>query len=236
MKSILTLSIADLKSTFREPLFRILIFFPFASFAMVRWGYPVLLYYFPPIEPYSQVILMWACLQSATMFGFIYGFIFLEEKEENLWQVMQILPVSGFKLVTSRLLVGLIITTAVNFTLIHWGGIGSYPVWKEIIVSIHFSFAAPFIALFIGSFAKNKIEGLAQVKVINILVIIPAVIYFLPYKASYITAIIPTFWSFRSLEKATQGIPEFGISLLVGTLWYGIILFLLYKKLKRYNG
>lgn len=236
MKSVFTLSLADLRSTFREPLFRILLFFPFFSFAIVKWIFPLIAGIFPLITPYSEVILMWACLQSSTMFGFIYGFIFLEEKEENIWQVIQILPVSGFRLVTSRLLMGMIITTLVNFTLIHWGRIISFPVWKEIIVSLHFSFAAPLIALYIGSFAKNKIEGLAQVKVINVLVLIPAVIYFLPYKITYLSAIIPTFWSIKSLELATQSLPQFSIFLVVGTLWYGVILFLLYRKLKQYKG
>jgi len=236
MKSVLTLSLADLQSTFREPLFRILIFFPFISFAIVRWVFPLALQYFPVIEPYSQVILMWACLQSATMFGFIYGFIFLEEKEENIWQVIQVLPVSGFKLVTSRLLVGMIITTLVSFVLIHWGGIVRFPVWKEIIVSAHFSLAAPLMALYLASFARNKIEGLAQVKVINILVIIPGIIYFIPHKATYLTGIIPTFWSFKSLEMANASLPQFSMFLIIGTLWYGVVLYLLYRKLKNYQG
>ena len=231
MKTIFTLSVSDLRSTFREPLFKILIFFPFLSFAIVRWGYPAVVSLYPPIEPYSQVILMWACLQSATMFGFIYGFIFLEEKEENIYQVVQILPVSGFNLVTSRLIIGIIISTLVNFSLIHWGGIVEFEIWKEIVVAIHFSLAAPLIALYIGAFAKNKIEGLAQVKIINILVIIPAVIYFLPNKLAYLTAIVPTFWSFRLLEFAGD-ISNFSVYFVVGVLWYFACFFFLFRKLK----
>lgn len=235
MRTLLTLSYSDLCSTFREPIFRLLIFFPFFSFAIIRWGYPAILNLYPPIEPYSQVILMWACLQSATLFGFIYGFIFLEEKEENIWQAIQVLPISGFNLVTSRLLVGILISTLVNFTLIHWGGIEHFEIWKEIIVALHFSFTAPLIALYIGAFARNKIEGLAQIKVINILVLIPAVIYFIPYKITFVSAIIPTFWSFRSLELANGSLPKFGIHLIVGTLWYLMVFYLLHRRLKNFS-
>ena len=235
MRTLLTLSYSDLCSTFREPLFRFLIFFPFFSFALIRWGYPAILQLYPPIAPFSQVILMWACLQSATMFGFIYGFIFLEEKEENIWQAIQVLPVSGFKLVSSRLLVGILISTLVNFTLMHWGGILRFEIWKEIVLAIHFSLAAPLIALYIGAFAKNKIEGLAQIKVINVLVLIPAVIYFIPNKITFVSAIIPTFWSFRGLELAQTPFPHFGIYLLVGTIWYAVIFYLLFRRLINSN-
>lgn len=234
MKSLVTLSISDLHSTFREPLFKVLLFFPFLAFAIIRWGYPILLNLYPPVEPYSEVILMWACLQSATMFGFIYGFIFLEEKEESIWQAVQVLPISGFMLVASRLVIGVLISTLVNFTILHYGGIIQLQVWKEFVIAIHFSLAAPLIALYIAAFARNKIEGLAQVKVINILVLLPAIIYFLPYKATFVTAVIPTFWSFRSLEFA-DSLKEFAIFLLVGLVCYSIAWIFLVKKMKRYQ-
>lgn len=177
---------------------------------------------------------MWACLQSATMFGFIYGFIFLEEKEESIWQAVQVLPISGFMLVASRLVIGVLISTLVNFTILHYGGIIQLQVWKEFVIAIHFSLAAPLIALYIAAFARNKIEGLAQVKVINILVLLPAIIYFLPYKATFVTAVIPTFWSFRSLEFA-DSLKEFAIFLLVGLVCYSIAWIFLVKKMKRYQ-
>jgi hypothetical protein len=230
MNYIFALSLSDLRSTFRDPIFKVLLFFPLVSFALVRWGLPVILREFPIVEIYTQVILMWACLQSATMFGFIYGFLFLEEKEENIWQMIRILPVSGLQLVFSRLLIGLSISTLVNFCLIHYGQIIQIPLIKEVLLSFHFSLAAPFIALLLGAFAQNRIEGLAQMKIINILLILPAIMYFVPSPWVHLAAIVPTYWSYRSLEFAQEK-GQFWLYLIAGLGVYLVSVLLLTRKL-----
>ena len=144
---------------------------------------------------------MWACLQPAIMFGFIYGFIFLEEKEESIWKVIRILPVSGLKIVFSRLLIGMTVSIAAIFCMLHFGFIIHLPLIKEMIISVHFSLAVPLIAVSLGAFAKNRIEGLAQMKIINLLLIAPGLIYILPSDLAHISGLIPTYWTFRSLER-----------------------------------
>jgi fluoroquinolone transport system permease protein len=230
MNHILILSLSDLRSTFRDPIFKVLLFFPFMSFALVRWGLPVILQQFPAVAPYSQVILMWACLQAAIMFGFIYGFLFLEEKEENIWQLIRILPVAATKLVFARLLIGLLVSTLVNFCLIRYGQIIHIPFGKELLLSFQFSLAAPFIALLLGAFSQNRIEGLAQMKIINLLLMLPALIYFVPSPWMHLTALVPTYWSYRSLEHAADN-ADFSLYLLTGFVIYLLTLFLLTRKL-----
>ncbi len=175
---------------------------------------------------------MWACLQSATMFGFIYGFIFLEEKEQNIWQVIRITPVGSLKIVFSRLLVGIIVSSLVNFCLLRFGNVVHFSIINEIILSVHFSLAAPLIAVALGAFAKNRIEGLAQMKIINLLLIVPALIYFLPSKWAHITAVIPTYWSNRALESANNT-KDFVIFSSCGTLLYILAILLINKKMSR---
>ncbi|MBK7869418.1 MAG: hypothetical protein IPJ74_01440 [Saprospiraceae bacterium] len=231
MNTLITLSINDFRSTFRDPIFKILLFFPFISFAIVRWGFPAIAARFPAIIPYNQVILMWACMQSATMFGMIYAFLFLEEKEEDVWQVIRILPISGIQLIFSRLLIGLIISTLVNFTLIHWGNIIHLLWYEELLLSIQFSLGAPLIALFLGAFANNRIEGLAQMKMVNVLLMIPGLIYFLPQRFLHITALIPTYWSFRSMEMA-ENKGNFWLFFIVGTFFYLFGILLLNRRME----
>lgn len=232
MKTILALSRSDFYSTFRDPVFRGLLFFPLMAFALVRWIYPLIVTEYPPLEPYSQVILMWACLQTATMFGFLYGFLMLEEKEERVWQVIRILPVSGFTLIFSRLLLGLLISVLVNFLLLHYGRILDVGLLEELMLAFLYSLAAPIIALFIAAFSANRIEGLAQMKILNLLLVIPALIYFFPYKALHVFALLPTYWSFRALEYAGAGI-EFVLFFTSGVAFHLAVILLLIRKLSR---
>jgi hypothetical protein len=226
MKLLFLLSRQDLRSTFRDPVFKGLLFFPLAAFALVRWIVPLFSIRFPVIIPYQTVILMWSCMQSATMFGFIYGFLFLDEKEENLFQVLRIIPVSSFQLLTSHLLIGYAVSVFVNYLLLHAGGIGQFKWWQEVLIAIQFSLIAPLIALVLGTFGKNKVEGLAQMKIVNIILNLPSLLYFLPSPWLHITAFIPTYWSFKSLEAANSG-GNFLLFMGAGTLYYALLLIFL---------
>jgi fluoroquinolone transport system permease protein len=233
MNSFINISINDFRSTFREHIFKALLLFPFLSFLIIRWGVPVLTEAYPDIYDYRHVILMWACMQSAIMFGFIYGFLFLEEKEENIWQAILVLPVSSFRLTLSRLLVGMIVSVIVNFIMIRYGGIAHFGFVKEVLLAIQFSFVAPLIALLLGAFAKNRIEGLAQMKIMNLLLVIPAFIYIFPYKVFHVLAIFPTYWSFRSMEKAGEDIGEFTAYFVAGVIIYIFWLYFLNSRMKQ---
>ena len=232
MKRLVILSISDLRSTFREPMFKVLLLFPFLAYVIVRYVLPVICEKYPVIVPYKEVVLMWACLQSATMFGFIYGFLLLEEKEENIWQMIRITPVSVFTVVLSRLLIGVLISFIVNFFLISFGNIVDLPIVQEIILSFLYSLAAPLIALSLGALAKNRIEGLAQMKIVNIVLILPAMIYFLPYKAAHLTALAPTYWSNRALESAGDT-SNFILFSLASLMIHIIFIFFLNRRLGR---
>lgn len=232
MRTILTISRADFKLAFRDPIFKILYFFPFLAFIIIKWVLPAITSSYPEVEPYHPVILMWACMQSATMFGFIYGFLFLEEKEENVDQALRIAPVSTFALVSSRLAMGIMITLIVNYCLLHYGGIVNLDFWQEVLIAFQFSLLAPLMVLLLNVLAGNKIEGMAQMKVLNIILNLPALIYFLPFKAIHLTAIIPTYWSFRSIEAAIDG-QDFGIFYLIGLIFYISALILLLKFYQR---
>ena len=200
LKRLRSLSAMDLRSTYRDPIFKGLLFFPFVAFLLVRFVAPLLLNRYPEWSEYAPLIVMWACMQSATMFGFIYGFLILEEKEENVFAALQILPVSAQVFIGSRLLLALLVSSAVNFCILWLGGVVQLPLWMCLLCALQFSLLAPLLSLLMGVLAKNKIEGMAQMKIFNLVLNLPALIYFLPYKGLHATAILPTYWSFRSIE------------------------------------
>lgn len=233
MNTLLTLSRADLRSTFRDPIFKGLLGFPFVAFAIVRYVWPWLSARFPVVAPYGEVLLMWACLQSATMFGMIYGFLFLEEKEDRVWEAIRVLPVTTARLVASRLLVGVAVSTLVNWALIHRGGIVDLPAWREWPLALLFSLSAPLLALLLGVLAGNRIEGLAQMKIWNLVLIVPALIYFVPHPLAHLTALSPTYWAFRSLEAAAQATGSWWTFLSIGFLVHILVIWGLARQMGR---
>ena len=207
MNQLLTLSLNDFRVVFRDPMLRIFLFLPLLVIALVVWGVPFLFSVYPTAKDYDYVILMWAGLQTATMFGFISGFVFLEEKDAQVFTALRVMPITAGILIGVRLLLGVSITLVVNtllFSLTQWVSMS----WVQIIVTaFQLALLAPLLTLALVTFAQNKVEGLAQFKVYNLLAILPTLIYFLPYSVLHGLAIIPTYWTFRSIEAMDNGGP-----------------------------
>lgn len=231
MKFLFTLIRHDFLSTFREPMFRAILVFPVFCFVLIRFGLPPLMEAYPVIEAYKHVIVMWACLQSATLFGFVYGFLVLEEKEENLLGVLRISPIKTAQLILARQSVGLAISTLINFSILQWGGILNLGFGVNFFIALQMALMAPFLMLLLANFTKNRIEGLAAMKIFNILLIAPALMYFLPYEALHALAIVPTYWSYRAIEWSYLEQLYWPISL--GFMYYGLCLALLNYRFQK---
>ncbi len=219
MSQILILSANDFRMVFRDPMLRIFLFMPL----LVVWLVPVLFAAYPAARDYDYVILMLAGMQTSTMFGFINGFVFLEEKDEQVFSALRVMPVSAGMLVGVRMLLGFAVACLVNvmlFRLTPWVAIG----WGQtLLLAGQYALLAPLLALLVATFAQNKVEGLAQFKLYNFALNLPALIYFLPHKLLHALAVIPTYWTFRSVE-ALHADGSFWFFYGIGTLVYGGVL------------
>ncbi|MGB3779636.1 MAG: hypothetical protein WA960_14845 [Tunicatimonas sp.] len=220
MSRILTLSANDFRMVFRDPMLRIFLFMPLLVLALVIWVVPLLFAAYPAARDYDYVILMLAGMQTSTMFGFINGFVFLEEKDEQVFSALRVLPVSAGMLVGVRMLLGFAIAALVNVALLRltpWVEVG----WGQtLLLATQYALLAPLLALLVATFAQNKVEGLAQFKLYNFMLNLPALIYFLPNSFLHALAVIPTYWTFRSVE-ALHGGGDFWFFFGGGTLVYG---------------
>ncbi len=229
MSKLLTLIANDLRMVLRDPMLRIFLLLPLLVVGMVQWAIPAIFVAYPAVQEYDYVILMWACLQSSVMFGFINGFVFLEEKDEQVFTALRVMPVAAVTLLTARLALGVIITSIVNVVILQttdWVSIsGTRTVW----LAVQYAMLAPLLTLLLAVFAKNKVEGLAHFKVYSLLINLPALIYFLDHPAWHALAIVPTYWSFRSIEALHAG-SSFEVFAGVGSVLYLILLWLVLRR------
>ena len=205
MNRLLILSANDFRVVFRDPMLRIFLFLPLLIIAIVVWVLPIIFSAYPAVRAYDYVLLMWAGMQTATMFGFINGFVFLEEKDEQVFAALRVMPVAATTLISVRMVLGVSITFAINvmiFSLNGWLPIRGIPL---VLIALQYALLAPVLTLALATFAQNKVEGLAHFKVYNFAAMLPVLIYFLPYRALHGLAVLPTYWTFRSVEAIHQG-------------------------------
>ncbi|NJO03295.1 MAG: hypothetical protein HC880_17880 [Bacteroidia bacterium] len=135
---------------------------------------------------------------------FLYGFLILEEKESEVFSYFQVLPLSASMLVRSRMLVGFGVSTLVNFMIFHWGGLIALGILQHLLLALLYSLNAPLITLLLIILAQNRVQGLAQMKIINMLLMLPGLIFFIPSPWIHLTGLIPTYWLFRSVAEPDQ--------------------------------
>ena len=205
MNRLLILSVNDFRMVFRDPMLRIFLFLPLLIVIIVVWVLPPVFLAYPAVRAYDYVILMWAGMQASTLFGFINGFVFLGEKDEQVFAALRVMPIAASTLISVRMLLGVSIAFFVNvtiFSLASWVPMRGVQI---VFTAGQYALLAPVFTLALATFAQNKVEGLAQFKVYNFVAMLPVLIYFLPFRVLHALAIIPTYWTFRSVEAAHTG-------------------------------
>ena len=232
MGKLRTLVRMDIKQIWLDATMRSFIMIPFILIIFVRFFVPYLTDIYPFVAEYHHLIMMGAAIQTAVMFGFITSFIILEEKDENVLQVIRILPISSFYFILYRMTFTFFISMLGALATISLGGL-SYPgINSAILLSIQYGLAAPLIALTIITFAQNKIEGMAYFKAINLILLLPLASFFIKGDFRYIFSLIPSYWTYNLYYIGLQTadiFPYFFIGLCIYWI-YLIILYITFKK------
>jgi len=177
---------------------------PVLIFAVILLGVPQLIAAFPGLEEYLPVILMGATIQTSTMFGFIYSFVLINEKEIGVAKVYGVLPVSKTGFISSRMVIPFVLSTLMTFALLIVQPFFSLPVIPMILLSMLCGLLAPLLTIIVTILSKNKMEGMTWFKLVNLLVIIPLAAFFIPDYA-VLFGIIPTHWAFQMLGEMVAG-------------------------------
>ena len=231
MSPLLSLAQNDFRLAYRDPVLRLLLLMLLLILFLIWFVVPLAMQRFPEMADYRHVLLMWACLQTSVMFGFINGFLFLEEKEQGVYQALQVVPLSSGSLLFYRSLLGIGISFSINIILLFASDLVSVSLLPAVLLSLQYCMLAPCLSLLVLTFARNKVEGMAQFKVYNVLAILPALVYFLPYQWLQLLGIIPTYWSYRSIAHLPDG--AWGIPLLIGFFLYAAVIGLLLVLIKK---
>lgn len=204
MKNILRLAVNDFKHVFRDRMLLIFLFAPVFLICFVRFFVPYITNIYPIVGEYHSLIMMFGGIQTSIMFGFITAFIILEEKDENVLQVIRVLPISSEYFIIYRLLFATFFSSIAAFLMIQFGNLAYPGLLNSILLSLHYGLAAPFITLVIATYAKNKVEGLAFFKGLDLIILVPILGFFLSGSWKYVFSIIPMFWTYELYGSALK--------------------------------
>jgi fluoroquinolone transport system permease protein len=200
---------ADRRLVWRDPLLKWVLLLPFGLALLLRILIPqahetLLRATGVDIAPYYPLIMGGYLMTAPGIAGMVIGFLLLDERDARTLTALRVTPVSIRRYLAYRisgpLLVGTA-TTLLGYALIE---ITPLPFGPLLAISVVVGMSAPLIALVLATAAPNKVAGLAVVKVLNGVNLLPIAAYFLPRPAQYLAGVIPTYWPMRAFWSAAQ--------------------------------
>lgn len=178
------------------------------------------------------------------MMGAMLGFSLLDNRDENTLVNIAVTPITVtgyaiFKIIYTYvlsvfgniLMVGGLKLLASDSYVVNYGGVtigllDNINYGHVIVFSLVSSLIVPFVALLLGSLAKNKIEGFAMIKGGGLFVMIPMLILLDNFQdgKQYIFGVFPNFWPTKAIlniaiNSQNNANLDFWIYLLIGAIY-----------------
>lgn len=179
------------------------------------------------IRPYYPLIASYMVLLVApVLLGTVFGFLLIEEKDENTLVALQVTPLPMRDFLRYRLGLVFILSFAVVLLSLPLTGLVSLS-WPLVLVTLASAPIAPLITILYATFAENKVQGFGFLKAIGTLNIIPIAAYFVSPPWQYLIGVIyPFYWPVKAYW--TMGQPVYLLWVAVSFLvHFGLIAMLL---------
>lgn len=187
-----------------------------------------------PLTDYFPIICLFLFPLTPMMFGMIYGFILLDERDGGIINYLSITPIGKKGYLFIRMTVPVLLSFLMSTVFLFATGFTKFLNGFEIVLlSVITSFEAPLMLLFLGAFADNKVEGMAITKGFGIIMLPMVIDYFLKGSWRWAMGISPLWW----IERAVFCDSSFRWIYLSGAVFVHVIfIYLLYKKFEKKFG
>ncbi|MGM0379561.1 MAG: hypothetical protein ACQEQE_07425 [Bacillota bacterium] len=218
---------SDFKQITREP---IIILLYLAPILLLTLGKISIIYLenFLQVKNYIFYIISTFIVLTSGMLGIATGFMMIDDKDGNIYQLMQITPLGKKGYLINRLLIPSVFSFFYTLIIINlFGNInflkGTFLILFSIIQTIIFCISIFYLA-------NDKVKGLTYAKGLNIFVVFCFIDLFNNRYLTFVGNIFPSFWITKLLKS--QLLTDYILSTLVHLFWLIFIIYLFYKAKK----
>ena len=185
------------------------------------------------IQPYYPLLMSYGfIIATPVLFGVVIGFLLLDERDDQTLKALQVtpLPLSGY--LAYRISLPMILSVVLTVLTYPIAGLVPFSTAPLAAVSLLAAPLAPIFALFLATFAANKVQGFALMKGIGVVLILPMLAYFIESNWQLLLGIIPTYWPIKLYWVLYASETGGWVYFVVGLVYQVLILALL---LRRFN-
>jgi len=205
-----------------DPMLMASLFGPIAIILVARFIFPPLSDWIEAqygflLRGYSDFTAAFLMLTIPLLPGTMAGLLMLDERDENMIAYFAITPFTRKGYFFYRLFLPSVLAVALSSLFILLSGIAVIQL-ESLYTVLLLTLEAPCLALFLATFAANKVEGLALSKISGLLFAGPIIAAFTPLPWQYLGAWIPSYWPAKIYLLGIKGEPiaaigAFGIGL-----------------------
>ncbi len=181
-----------------------------------------------PLSDVYPMFFVWTgVLLGAGLPGVIFGFLLLDEKDDNTLKAMLVTPLPLAVYVAYRVAVPMLIGLILTVVDVLIAGVAVPAWWQLIPLALGVSLFAPICTLFFATFAENRVQGFALAKFPGILSALLTLVWFVGEPLQFLFGLLPPYWVVKAYWLALDGNPMWIGSLTLGmVLQAALILFL----------
>ena len=238
-KVIKSLGPIDLRNIMRDSTLSWMVFLPILLAMLLRWGLPaltirLLVEYDLDLTVYYPVFLsFFIVILCPVLFGVLIGFLLLDEKDDQTLTALQVTPLSLNGYIAYRVAVPMALSFVLMFVIFPLANLGDLNVSALALTALASAPMAPMFALYLASFATNKVQGFALMKLSGFVLMLPIISYFVTSGWQYAFALVPTYWPMKVywiMQAGEGGVVPFFIGAI---LYQSLIVVLLARRLNK---
>ncbi|MEE2897926.1 MAG: hypothetical protein VX815_05605 [Gemmatimonadota bacterium] len=218
------LVITDVKHIARDRFVTFVLAYSLVVAAAVRFGVPPLTTtlsgrYGIDLVPYYGLVSSFVALTiGSSMIGLVLGFLLLDARETRVLDALSVTPLTFDRFVVYRVAMPMVVAAGINPLCAWIGGIGLPAVGPMIGLAVAGVLFAGISTLALATFADNKVQAFAVLKLVSGVSMLPMAAYFIEGPLHYLFGVFPPFWIFKAWWVAVDGGSTWWVYALVGVL------------------
>ena len=197
MSKIATLLAKDVRGVYRDGMLAVLAFYPLLLAGVLRVGLPSI-----PVAHLDLYLAPFPLILGGTVLGTVLGFALIEEREQQTWLLLRVLPLSQGTLFgyLGTLTMGFSVVVGLTAALIYGRPVAEPVLFVGMTLAI--AAQAPLVMLLIGAAARNKVEGFAFAKILGTVTMLPALVFVVPVSWQPLLWWHPFYWVYVGTLEA----------------------------------
>lgn len=161
------------------------------------------------LQPYYPLIISTLVIHqvSAVMGGTITGFLLLDERDDQTIRAIMVTPMPINLFVMYKILVPMLLGFILGFVgLSVLAPFTTLNLVQILLISLINSLFAALVCLFLATFANNKVEGFAMIKIVGSLSIIVFGGWFIQEPYQFLLGFYPPYWTMKAFWSIEAGV------------------------------